>query len=193
MAKYNYELKKKVVEAYHRRDGGYKYLAEKYGVKNKRQVLNWIRSYDELGDDGLTRSRQNKKYSFEFKLHMVELYLTSEVSYQELSLSQGINNPALLTKWVNDFRIVGPDALRPKKKGRKKSLGLSDKKRNTSSSLETIVIDTSAEHVKQLEDELLKLRIENAYLKELRRLRLEDEARLREQRESSTASEETSN
>ena len=33
-------------------------------------------------------------------------------------------------------------------------------------------MDTSAEHVKELEDELLKLRIENAYLKELRRLRL---------------------
>ena len=55
------------------------------------------------------------------------------------------------------------------------------------------VIDTSAEHVKELEDELLKLRIENAYLKELSRLRLEEEALLKEQRESSTASEENSN
>ncbi|MPN47427.1 hypothetical protein SDC9_195029 [bioreactor metagenome] len=34
-------------------------------------------------------------------------------------------------------------------------------------------VDATVEHVKQLEDELLKLRIENAYLKELRRLRLE--------------------
>ena len=38
-------------------------------------------------------------------------------------------------------------------------------------------VDTSAEHIKELEDELLKLRIENAFLKELRRLRLEDEAK----------------
>ena len=50
------------------------------------------------------------------------MYLTSEVSYQELALSQGMNNPTLITKWVNDFRIAGPDALRPKKKGRKKSM-----------------------------------------------------------------------
>lgn len=50
----------------------------------------------------------------------------------------------------------------------------------------------SSERVKQLEDELLKLRIENAYLKELRRLRLEEEALLKKQRESSTASEENS-
>ena len=52
---------------------------------------------------------------------------------------------------------------------------------------------TSAEHIKQLEDENLKLRIENAYLKELRRLRLEEEALLKKQRESSTASEENLN
>ena len=53
------------------------------------------------------------------------------------------------------------------------------------------IVDTSAEHVKELEDELLKLRIENAFLKELRRLRLEDEAKMRERRSSSTASEES--
>ena len=51
---------------------------------------------------------------------------------------------------------------------------------------------TNTEHVKELEDELLKLRIENAYLKELRRLRLEEETLLKKQRESSTASEENS-
>lgn len=85
------------------------------------------------------------------------------------------------------------DALRPKKKGWKKSLKFKDKEKKVLLSSETTSVDTSAEHVKQLKDELLKLRIENAYLKELRRLRLENEARLREQQELSTASEETSN
>ena len=47
--------------------------------------------------------------------------------------------------------------------------------------------------LKKLEDENLKLRIENAYLKELRRLRLEEEALLKKQRESSTVSEDSSN
>ena len=66
-----------------------------------------------------------------------------------------------------------------------------NEKRITSS--ENDSVDTSVERVKQLEDELLKLRIENAFLKELRRLRLEEEALLKKQRESSTASEENSN
>lgn len=193
MAKYSFEFKKKVVGAYFRGEGGYTYLAEKYGVKNKRQVLNWVHYYEEFGDDGLRRSRKNKTYSFDFKLHVVELYLSSEVSYQELALSQGINNSALLAKWVNDFRIAGPDALRPKKKGRKKSLNSKKQTKVVVQTADEMSIDTSVEHIKQLEDELLKLKIENAYLKELRRLRLEEEALLKKQRESSTVSEESSN
>ena len=146
--------------------------------------------YKKFGNDGLTRSRKNNNYSFQFKLFVVELYLTSEVSYQELALSQGINNPSLLVKWVNDFRISGTEALRPKKKGRKKTLGT---KNNSTPNIENKPIDTSAEHIKELEDELLKLRIENAYLKELRRLRLEEEALLKKRRESYTVSEDHSN
>lgn len=193
MPKYSFEFKKKVVEAHLKGEGGYTYLAEKYGVKNRRQVLNWVHYYEKFGDDGLRRSRGNKTYSFEFKLHVVELYLSSEVSYQELALAQGINHSALLAKWVNDFKIAGPDALRPKKKGRRKKLDNSKQKSDTIPDKSSVPVDTSIEHVKELEDELLKLRIENAYLKELRRLRLEEEALLKKQRESSTASGESSN
>ena len=123
MAKYSLELKKKVVEAYHRGEGSYCFLAQKYGITNKRQVLNWVHSYDAFGCEGLMRSRKKQMQSV----------------------------------------------------------------------LDTTPVDTSAEHIKQLEDELLKLRIENAYLKEVRRLRLEEETLLKKQRELSTASEETSN
>ena len=55
------------------------------------------------------------------------------------------------------------------------------------------VVDASVEHVQELEDENLKLRIENAFLKELRRLRLEDDAKMRERLESSVISEDNSN
>ena len=82
--------------------------------------------------------------------------------------------------------------MRTQKKGRKKTLDKSKTNSKTQKTEERIV-DTSAEHVKELEDELLKLRIENAFLKELRRLRLEDEAKMRERRASSTASQENSN
>ena len=90
--------------------------------------------------------------------------------------------------------MLGPNALKLKKKGRKKTLDKDiqkDNKIKIATSSETV--DTTAEYVKNLEDELLKLRIENAYLKELRSLRLEEETLLKEQRELSTASEKKSN
>ena len=192
MAKYSYEFKKKVVQEYLDGKGGYGCLAKKHNIPDESQLRIWINAYKEFGDDGLLRSRQNKKYSFQFKLSVVKLYLSNAVSYQELALSQGINNPSLIARWVNDFRIAGPDALRPKKKGRKKTLDIRGSKKPSKSD-EKMLVDTSVEHVKELEDENLKLRIENAYLKELRRLRLEEEALLKKQRESSTVSEDSSN
>ena len=175
-------------------EGGYKYLAKHYGIPDKNEIRRWVDNYSKHGDEGLMRSRKHEKYSFEYKLHVVELYLSSEVSYRELASQEGMKNSATLARWVNDFRIAGPDALRPKKKGRKKSLKSQPEKKEMRTSLEaTPFVDTNDERIKQLEDELLKLRIENAYLKELRRLRLEEEVLLKKQRESSTASEENLN
>lgn len=189
MAKYDYEFKKKIVNAYMNGEGGKQFLANKYGIKSPQDVMKWVNAFKSFGNEGLMRSRKKETYTFEFKLHVVELYLSTEVSYQELALSVGINNPPLVTKWVNDFRIAGPDALRPKRKGRCSKV--SKPKESKSANIKTV--SNNSEYLKQLEDENLKLRIENAYLKELRRLRLEEEALLKKQRESSTASEETSN
>jgi transposase len=178
MAKYSYEFKKKVVMDYLNGKGGYKSLSKEYNIPSKNQLQEWVSAYKEFGDEGLKRSREKKNYSFDFKLHVVELYLRTEVSYQELAKSVGINNPPMITKWVNDYKIAGPDALRPKRKGRKpkvakpkKVIPLTEKEK------------ADAEYLKQLEEENLKLRIENAYLKELRRLRLEEEKPLKGKQE----------
>lgn len=192
MAKHSFEFKKKVVLEYLDGKGGTLHLSKKYGLASSSQLSKWINAYNAFGDEGLMRSRKQMKYSFEKKLSVVESYLSSEISYQDLAIQEGITNPSMIANWVNCFRAAGPDALRPRKKGRKKTL---DKPKIDikAQEVEKRIVDTSAEHIKALEDELLKLRIENAFLKELRRLRLEDEAKMRERRSSSTASEENSN
>lgn len=192
MAKYSYEFKKEIVKAYLNGEGSQSCLAKEYGVSNKVIVKTWIDNYKAFGDKGLMRSRKKKEYSFEKKLSVVESYLSSEISYRDLAIKEGITNPSMIVTWVNRFRAAGPDALRPHKKGRRKTLGKDNSKYNKQT-VETTKIDPSDEYVKELEDELLKLRIENAFLKELRRLRLEDEARTRDLLESSPASEDNSN
>ena len=192
MSKYSFEFKKQVVNAYLNGEGGYIYLANKFGIPSNNKVKLWVDNYNAFGDEGLKRSRKKDFYSFEKKLSIVELYLSSEISYQDLALQEGITNPSLITNWVSRFRAAGPDALKPRKKGRKKTLNTTDG--NTENKpVEESSVNTSAEHVKELEDELLNLRIENAFLKELRRLRLEDEAKMRERHSSSTVSDENSN
>lgn len=192
MAKHSYEFKKQLVSEYLDNQGSYASISQKHGMSSSCQLKTWVAAYKKLGDNGLKRSRSRKEYSFEEKLSVVESYLTSELSYQELALQMGINNPSMLARWVNDFKIAGPDALRPHRKGRKKTLSTSQSG-ETEAQVQHPEVDTRAEHVKELEDELLKLRIENAVLKELRRLRLEDEAKRRGLRTSSSVSEDNSN
>ncbi len=192
MSKYSYEFKKKIVLEYLAGEGGSVTLARKYGIPSETRIKEWIKAYQNLGDEGLMRSRQKKNYSYEYKLGIVEMYLTSELSYMDIALAEKINNPCIIAQWVSNFRAFGPEALKPKKKGRKAKVDTLDTQKIKPIE-ETVPVDTSVEHVKELEDELLKLRIENAFLKELRRLRLEEETLLKKQRESSTASEEPSN
>ncbi len=197
MAKYNFKFKKKIVMEYLNGDGSYKYLAKKYNIPDCKPIRNWVVNFNTFGDEGLMRSRQRKNYTFEDKLHVVELYLTTEVSYQELAIQEGITNPSLIVNWVKRFRSEGSDGLKSRKKGRKKTLSTHKKditfKHKEKSVADNVSVDTNADYVKKLKDELLTLRIENAFLKELRRLRLEDEAKMRERLESSPVSEENSN
>jgi transposase len=120
-------------------------------------------------------------------MHVVQLYLTTEVSYEDLAIQTGVKDAAIIARWVRDYRVAGIEALRPKPKGRRRNV---DKKK-ISKELAKELPDEKAEYLKQLEDENLRLRIENAFLKELRRLRLEEEAQ-RTQRELQAVSEENS-
>lgn len=189
MAKYSFEFKLMVVMEYVNSKGGYDFLAQKHGIPSSTRIKNWVARYNHFGEDGLKRSRQNQVYAFEFKLHVVELYLTSELSYQNLALQVGMTNPSLIAKWVMDYRAAGADVLRPKKKGRKRTMD----KDKIIHEIEGGDSEEQKELLKRLQEENPRLRIENAFLKESGRLRLEEETHLNELRESSTASEENSN
>jgi transposase len=191
MAKYSFEFKMEVVRSYLNCEGGYEYLAKKFNIPSHNNSKNWVLSYQELGEEGLLRKRQNAKYTLKFKLDVVECYLTTEISYQDLALQLGINTPTLITGWVSKFRKYGVEVLsnnqgRPiKMKSKEENIKKNVGKTNTNKS--------DSEKIKELENQVLALQIENAYLKELRRLRLEKARATKKPQESSTASEDHSN
>ena len=49
--------------------------------------------YTDLGEDGLKRLKSNKEYSFEYKMKVVRLYLTSEMSYLQIAKQEKMNTP----------------------------------------------------------------------------------------------------
>ena len=185
MAKYTADFKLKIVQEYLRGDIGYLALAHKYGIPSTKRIRHWVGQYRVKGEEGLKRSRKNETYPFQFKLHAVELYLSTEMSYQELALQLKLKSDGILANWVRRYRAVGMEGLKSQRKGRRPKVP--DK-----ASITPECNINQDEKLKQLEEENLKLRIEVAYLKELRRLRLEQEAQKRKQG-SPTVSEDHSN
>ena len=199
MAKYSLIFKLKVVTAYLNGEGGYEYLTKKYGLKTTSQVRRWISEFKEFGKDGLCRKRNNTRYTSEFKLAVVESYLTSELSYRQIALQYGLNNPSLIARWKSDFMKYGTNAFVERPKGRIPTMSRTDEKAkittHTKSRNQKKKKELTPEQARilELEKQLRYAQIENAYLKELRRLRIEDARKMKEQQESLAVSEENSN
>lgn len=199
MAKYSFTFKFKVVTAYLNSEGGYNYLAKKYGVKDATQVLRWVNAFKEFGKDGLCRKRNNTKYSSEFKLAVVESYLTSELSYRQIALQYGLNNPPLVARWKAEFMKYGANAFVERLKGRIPTMRQTNEKAKTAthtksrSQKQKKELTPEQARILELEKQLRYAQIENAYLKELRRLRIEDARKMKEQQELLIVSEENSN
>ncbi|EMF0413913.1 IS3 family transposase [Enterococcus faecium] len=189
MAKYTFELKLKIVHDYLDGKGGSDYLAKKYSIKAPSQVKRWINAYQEFGEEGLVRKRQKKKYSVQFKLDAIELYLTSELSYREVANTLNMNNPNLIASWMRQFREGGIDGL-SKTKGCPPILSKKNEPKNKKKST-TKATSEERERIEELEKRVRSLQIENAFLKELRKLRKQEaqQRRMKQSHESSQASE----
>lgn len=115
----------------------------------------------------------------------------SEMSYREVANALGINNHPLIAAWVRKFREDGVEGL-SNPKGRPSNMA--KKKENIKKEITKVTTD-EFKRIKELEKQVRSLQIENAFLKELRKLRKQEaQQRLKNQSHiSSTASEDHSN
>lgn len=176
MAKYDYEFKRKLVDEYLKGKTSYRQLEEKYGV-NKSQIIKWVNNFKEFGDEGLKRSRNNRKYSVEFKLEAITRYETTELSYQELAIELGITNFSLIANWRRQYKENGIDGLRSKKRGRPMK-GKSNKTQDSSHlKQDTMNLETREQlenRIKELEAENRQLTIQKKFWEQLRSLEKEE-------------------
>ena len=176
MAKYSTEFKMKVVKEYLESNISYKSLSDKYCIPSESVVKSWVNAYKSQGYEGLKVKRKNTQYTLEFKLNIVNLYLTGEMSYQSLANNLKINNPSIITRWVNEYRKKGIEGLRSKKRGRPSKMPKSPKRsketkiESTSTNIsnsekESLTQAQLKEKIKKLEEENYWLQLENDAIK----------------------------
>ena len=175
MAKYSTEFKMKVVKEYLESKNSYTNLSEKYCISDKSVIRRWVNAYKSQGYEGLKVKRENTKYTLEFKLKVVNLYLTGEMSYQSLANELKINNPSIIARWVSEFREKGIEGLKSKKRGRPSKMPNSQNKSKDTKIESTTNISNSEnqslteaqlkEKIKKLEEKNYWLQLENDAIK----------------------------
>ena len=125
-------------------------------------VRKWLDIYRSVGIEVLTMMGKKKtRYSLETKVAAVRAVVDEGMTKPEAMAKFGIASPSSFKKWLKAYREDGPEALRPKPKGRPKDPAPS--------------LPSTREQ--ELERRVRKLEAENAYLKKSIALKAEKRSR----------------
>ena len=119
-------------------------------------VREWLAVYRSVGIEVLAMmGEKHKTYSFETKLAAVRAVVDEGMTKPEAMARFGITSTTSLKTWLRAYREGGPDALRPRPKGRRKGTSFPPKE---------------VTREQELEERCRRLETEVAYLKKLRAL-----------------------
>jgi transposase len=136
---------------------GHKAAASHLGV-GRLAVRTLYRRWSVRGRGALVGKPTKSRYSFEFKLDVVRKVVDEVASAQQLADEFELSSAELVRSWVRAYRRHGEDGLKPKPKGRAPGRGSPPTPGETGD-------------LQRLQQENLRLRAENAYLKKLGALR----------------------
>ena len=115
----------------------------------------------------MPKGKSNKRYTPEFKKQVVEAVLQDGLSYQEAARMYEVQGHGRIQSWERIYLEEGPEGLAVERRGR----GSKGRPRKLPKEVE-----------EDLLSEVQRLRAENAYLKNLQALVLEDERRQHKKR-----------
>ena len=115
----------------------------------------------------MPKGEPNKRYTAEYKRHVVETMQKEQLSYSETARQFEINDHKRIMSWERVYLEQGPEGFEIERRGR----GSKDRPPKLDKQVE-----------KDLIAEVQRLRAENAYLKNLQALVLEDERHQRKKR-----------
>ena len=166
MKKYSIELKKKVIKEYEETEISLNKLARKYEIKSPKSIRERIRKYEIYGISGIENPK-NLNYPSDLKQNVIKCALTEDLNFRELADKFEIRNPKTVSEWVRKFQ--------EEKNFPKINLSIDLKEEYLDMKKNNKKKDYSEKEIQEILQENLYLRIENDYLKELRRLELEED------------------
>jgi len=162
MSKLSLEKKIEIVMHYMNTSDGYINTANEFGI-NKSVVEMLVAQYQQNGIEGLYH--RNGTYSGEFKLHVLQYQQQNKLSDKETAVYFKIPNWGTLCSWRKKYLTGGYELLCRDGRGNPKNMATKKSKKNTEPKTE----------LEKLREENEWLRMENAILKKLNALVLEEE------------------
>ena len=155
MGRHDIEVRKKAAELI---DSGYGKAALAGALAISASIAeHWIYAYKAVGREAfMSMGSIRRSYDYETKLAAVRGFLEGGLTKQEAMAKHAIASLTAFERWVKAYREGGPEALRPRPKGRPRR-DVGDPPR-------------PATREQELEAENRRLRAEVAYLKKLRAL-----------------------
>ena len=101
-SKFTPEQKLKIVQEYFEGSGSLETLGRIYEIDRKTIAL-WVRSYQKHGEEAFVTKEGNNRYSAEFKIKCVEMYLRGEMSQMEICARYGISDRCVLRQWIKKY------------------------------------------------------------------------------------------
>lgn len=179
MKVYDECFKLEVVQRYLARQASFRTLANEHGV-GRTVIRGWVSRYQEHGTDAL-RSKRGQ-YSVEFKLSVLRRMKQESLTLtQVLALFDLRGGTGVVATWLRQYDDGGPEALKPKPRGRP------PKNMPTLKSPKASQPADDASVLEKLRKENEHLRAEVAYLKKLEALvRAKRQAAQKERKPSSS-------
>ena len=169
--RYSKEFKLKCVMLY--QQGKYPKTPDNISsARFRSKIREWVREADRCGLGSLEHKPQNKKWSFEEKLALVQEVLNGQ-SCLSVAINNGISS-GMLYSWIRNYRLYGSEGLTRKPGRRPKESVVNENKNNKP------LNESEREELVRLRAETARMRTEIAAIKKEIALREEQEkARLK--------------
>lgn len=159
--KYEVEIKKSAVLDYLAGEGSLQEICEKYGIKDRRQLGNWVKVYNrhedfkiQTGGSHMTKGRDTTP---EERVQIVKECMANGKDYGGTALKYKVSYQQVYT-WTKKYREIG-------------AAGLEDRRGHRAGTLPSRTLEEELrDRISQLEREKYDLEMENALLKKVKEL-----------------------